>query len=111
MLRIIVYFEDVPACTRPIFFARTTFDFGDAAAGVFLEIAERKVVAGRCSISDTIKLIKERRYVDNLNDYYRSPVFYHLVKTYSMQLLFGSHLKNSTQQVSADDIPKFHKMF
>ena len=46
LLQIFVYFEDVPACTRPIFFARTTFDFGDSAAGVFLEIAERKVVAG-----------------------------------------------------------------
>ena len=45
-----------------------------------MEIAERKVVAGRCSLSDTIKLIKERRYGDNLNDSYRAPVFYHLVK-------------------------------
>ena len=91
-LRLLVYFEDPPACTKPIFYLRTTFDFGDAAAGVFLEIAERKIVAGRCSQFDTIALIRDRRYVDNLNDSYRLPVYYHLVKEEMIRAHESVHL-------------------
>ena len=109
-LRILVYFEDPPVCSKPIYYLRSTFDFGDSVAGVFLEIAERKVVAGRCSLPDTIALIKDRRYVDNLNDSYRLPVYYHLVKEEMVRVHESVHLPVkevlTTTKVEPDVIEK-----
>ena len=57
-------------------YKRASWDFGDALAGVSLEVTERKIAAGRCVNHDTAELIKHRRYVDNLIDSFRSAAEY-----------------------------------
>ena len=58
--------DDMPGCQDPIIMRRVAWDFGDAAAGVALEIGNRKQAAGACSLPDTIEMVKKRRYVDNM---------------------------------------------
>ena len=70
-------FDDPPTCEELAVYKRASWDFGDALAGVSLEVTERKLAAGRCVNPVTAELIKHRRYVDNLIDSFRSAAEYY----------------------------------
>ena len=80
MLRLLVYYRNPPMCNIPVYFKRCSWDFGDAQAGVFLEIAEHKIVAERCGYPEAQVLVKERRYVYNLNGSFSDKEEYLIVK-------------------------------
>ena len=69
-LRLCIWFDkdDMPGCQDLIIMRRVTWDFGDAAAGVALEIENRKQAAVACNLPDTIETVKKSRYVDNIRD-------------------------------------------
>jgi hypothetical protein len=67
-------------------------DFGDAQAGVFLEITERKVVAEHCVYPEAKVLVKERRYVDNINDSFWNLEEYLIVKEEILRAHIDVHM-------------------
>ena len=105
-LRLCVWFEtdDIPACSRPIVMKRETLDYGDPAAGVALEVGNRKFGGNACQFKETSDLICERPYVDNLGDSFRTVQEYNITKSDMHQAYekIGFPVKECLSRLSAD---------
>ena len=105
-LRLCIWFEreDIPACSKPIIMKRVTLDYGDPAAGVALEVGNRKFGGDACTFRETNDLICDKRYVDNLGDSFRTIEEYVRTKNdmYQAYERIGFPVKECLSTLAAD---------
>ena len=67
LLRLFLFFKDVPKCNQPRIFKRICQEFGDSAAAFGLEIACLKFVMVECVMEISKFIVESVCYADNIN--------------------------------------------